>query len=123
MFDSVQSNLQVMIVERSNMATLAVATTLWRLLPIFVYRSGDPCGRHLTRATLQQPCLSPQSNTPQCKVSNVAMWDGYVLLSPVILSAAKDLLVAGRDSSLCSGWQAAWLKMWRRGSGQKRGFV
>ncbi len=31
------------------MATARVATTILRLLPVFVYGSGDPCGRYVAR--------------------------------------------------------------------------
>src|SRR5713226_7658370 len=46
------------------MATARVATTILRLLPVFVYSSGDPCGRHASLG------LSDKLNLlPGCLVS------------------------------------------------------
>src|SRR5713226_5433839 len=35
------------------MATARVATTILCLPPVFVYSSGDPCGRHVSRHTIR----------------------------------------------------------------------
>src|SRR5581483_6333320 len=43
------------------MATARVATTILRLLPVFAYSSGDPCGRH---AHPRSPCLISSPCSP-----------------------------------------------------------
>src|SRR5229473_1750752 len=59
MFDLLYAGIHETGRPQGNMATARVATTIPRLLPVFVYSSGDPCGRHAPHERLSIPRLLP----------------------------------------------------------------